>query len=205
MVIDHAGCLHERVANRGADEFESTAQQVTTHGVGFGGTRRYLSYSPPPIFNWIAANETPDISVEASAFFFDLEKPFRVLDRGGDFQPVSHDTIVAEQSLHVAFAVARDFLLSKSIEGFSVVVTFPQNCVPAQSRLCAFQDKEFEKDSIVVHRNAPFLVMIGDRGFSSRPGTTRHNVEITSDRQLRPKGGPALSTSCKLFEPATDP
>src|SRR4030095_768257 len=156
MVIDHAGCLHERVANRGADEFESTAQQVATHGVGFGSTRRYVSYGPPPILNWIAANKTPKISVEASEFFFDVEKPLRVLDRVGDFQPVSHDAIVAEQSLHVSFAVAGDFLRSKSIERFSVVVAFPQNCVPAQSRLRAFQNKEFEKHSIVVHRNAPF-------------------------------------------------
>ena len=140
MVIDHAGCLHERVANRRADEFESAAQQVTTHGVGFGSTRRYVSYGPPPILNWIAANKAPDIRVEASEFFFDVEKPFRVLDRSGNFQPVSHDSVVAEQSLHVAFAVARDFLRSKSIECFSVIVTFPQNCVPAQSRLRAFQD-----------------------------------------------------------------
>ena len=180
MVIDHAGCLHERVANRGADEFESTAQQVATHGVGFGSTRRYVSYGPPPILNWIAANKTPKISVEASELFFDVEKPFRVLDRSGDFQPVSHDAIVAEQSLHVSFAVAGDFLRSKSIERFSVVVAFPQNRIPAQSSLCAFQNQKLEEHPIVVYRNAPFLIVISDRGFRSGPGTTRHNVEATS-------------------------
>ena len=184
MVIDHAGCLHERVANRGADEFESTAQQVTTHGVGFGSTRRYVSYGPPPILNWIAAKQTPKISVEASEFFFDVEKPFRVLDRSGDFQPVSHDAIVAEQSLDLSLAIAGNLFRAKSIERFSVVLAFPQNGVPAQSRLRAFQNKEFEEYSIVVYRNAPFLIVICNGWFSRGPGTTRHDLDATSYREL---------------------
>jgi hypothetical protein len=35
-----------------------------------------------------------------------------------------------------------------------------------------------------VYRNAPFLIMISNGRFSRGPGTTRHNVETTSEREL---------------------
>jgi hypothetical protein len=35
-----------------------------------------------------------------------------------------------------------------------------------------------------VYRNAPFLIMISNGRFSRSPGTTRHNVETTSEREL---------------------
>src|SRR5215211_2843509 len=85
MIVDHADCLHEGVADRGADEFESTAQQVATHRVGFGSTRRYVSERVPTILDRFAVNETPDICVEASEFFFDVEEPFSVPDCSCDF------------------------------------------------------------------------------------------------------------------------
>jgi len=36
MIVDHAGGLHQRVADGRADELESALNQVAAHGVGFG-------------------------------------------------------------------------------------------------------------------------------------------------------------------------
>src|SRR5207302_332973 len=69
---------------------------------------------------------------------------------------------------------------AKSIERFSVVLAFLQNGVPTQPRLRAFQNQKLEEHSIVVYRNAPFLIMISNGRFSRSPGTTRHNLEATS-------------------------
>src|SRR6476646_11334886 len=119
VIVNHACCLHEGVADRRADEFESASQQVAAHGIGFGSVRGYVSEGSPPILNWRTANKAPEISVESSEFFSQLEKSFRVLDRSRDFQSVPHDAIVAQQPLSVAFAVAGDLFRAKSVKCFS--------------------------------------------------------------------------------------
>src|SRR5712671_6833244 len=47
MIVDHADSLHESVANRRADKFESAPQQIPAHSVGFGSECGYLSQSTP--------------------------------------------------------------------------------------------------------------------------------------------------------------
>src|SRR6478736_7084042 len=184
MIVDHACRLHEGVADRRADEFESASQQIAAHGVGFSGARGYVSQCAPTILDRLAANEGPEISVETSEFFSNGEEVFRVLDCGCDFQSVPHDPIVAEQPLNVALVIARDLFRAKSIERFSVVLAFLQDRIPAQSRLRAFQNQELEEYSIVVYGNAPFFIVISNGQFSSGPGTKRHNIETTSEREL---------------------
>jgi hypothetical protein len=95
MIVNHACRLHERVADCGTDELESASQQIAAHRVGFGSARGYVSQDSPTILNWRAAYETPEISVETSEFVFNREKVFRIPDSGCDFQPVSHNPIVA--------------------------------------------------------------------------------------------------------------
>src|SRR4030095_4099472 len=92
-----------------------------------------------------------------------------------DFQSVPDDPVVAKQPLNVALAVACDLFRAKSVYRFSVVLAFLQNRVPTQSSLRTFQNQKFEEHSIVVHRHAPFLIMISDGRFRSGPGTAWHN------------------------------
>ena len=184
VIVDHACRLHKGVADRRTDEFESASQQIAAHGVGFSGARWYVSQRSPTILYRVAANEAPEISVETSEFLSNGEEVFRVLDCSCDFQAIPHDSIVAEQPLNVALAVARDLFRAKSIERFSVVLAFFQNRIPAQSGLCPFQNQKLEEHPIVVYRNAPFLIMISNGRLSRGPGTTRHNVETTSERGL---------------------
>src|SRR5205823_6068631 len=100
--------------------------------------------------------------------------------------------------LNVALVIAGDLCRAKFIERFSVVLTFVQNGVPAQSCLCAFQNEKLKEHAIIVYRNAPFLIMISNGRFSRGPGTTRHDVEATSQRELSPRPcGPC--TNCELL------
>ena len=184
MIVNHARRLHECIANRGADEFESMSQQIAAHGVGLGGACGYVSQASPTILDWLAANERPDIGVETSEFFSHLEKSFRVLDRSRNFQPVAHDPIVVKKPLYVSYAIAGDLFRLKTNERFPVVLAFIQNGVPTQSRLRALKYQEFEEHSIVMYRNAPFLIVISNGRFSRGPGTTWHNVEAISYREL---------------------
>ena len=76
MIVDHPCGLHQGVADRGADKFESASQQIAAHRVGFGSARGYVSQPSPVILDWLAADETPEINVERSEFFLHSEKPF---------------------------------------------------------------------------------------------------------------------------------
>ena len=51
---------------------------------------------PRAILDRLATNETPEVSVERSAFFAHGDERFRILDRGRDLQPVAHNAFVAE-------------------------------------------------------------------------------------------------------------
>ena len=124
MIVDHARRLHQRVADRGADEFESAPHQIAAHRVGFGCARRHVGHVPPTILDWRAADEAPEVSVEAVELFSHRAKHLRVLDCGRDLQPVPYDPGVAEQPLHFARAVAGDLFRAESIERLPIVFPF---------------------------------------------------------------------------------
>ncbi len=161
MVVDHAGRLHQRVTDGRADEFESALNQIPAHRVGFACARRHLRHFPPTILLWLAADKTPEVSVEAAKLFPDREKRFRILDRRRNFQPVAHDAGVAEQTFHIARAVARDLFRAKTVERLAIVLPFFENRRPAQPGLRALKDQKLKQLSIVMNGHAPFLIVIG--------------------------------------------
>src|SRR6266567_3046634 len=127
VIVDHARRLHQRVANRRADEFESAPQQIAAHRVGFGCPRGHVGHVPPAILDWLADDEAPQVLVEAFHFFTQREERLRILDSGSDLQSVSHDPGVPKQPLHIACAVAGDLLRAESIECVPIVRPFLQN------------------------------------------------------------------------------
>ena len=96
MIVHHPGRLHQRIADCRACKFESTPQPVAAHRIGFRSSRRYLGHRSPAILDRLAANETPEVNIERSAFFAHGDERFRILDRGRDLQPVAHNAFVAE-------------------------------------------------------------------------------------------------------------
>ena len=96
MVVNHADCLHERVADGRADEFKSSPEQVAAHRVGLGSARGHFGHSPPAILDWLPADEAPEVSVETSKLLTHRQKRLCVLNRGCDLQPVSYDSGVSE-------------------------------------------------------------------------------------------------------------
>jgi len=162
VIVDHARRLHVRVANRGADKFESALQQILAQRIGNRRPRRDLLHRPPVIDFRAAIDESPDVTIETAEFFLHLEKGLRVLDGGVDFQPVPDDTGVAEQLRDFGRVVTRDFWSIKPVEGRPVVFTLFQDRVPAQPSLRAFQNQKLEQLLVIAHWHAPFRVVITD-------------------------------------------
>src|SRR6516162_1601042 len=62
VIVDHADCLHKRVANSRADKLESAPQQIPAHCVRFEGSSGHGSKLTPTILDRFAVNEVPEIS-----------------------------------------------------------------------------------------------------------------------------------------------
>src|SRR6478752_2659824 len=88
VIVGHPDRLHVGIADRRADELEAAAQQVLAQGVRFRGSGGDLASLEN---DRLAANEAPDIGVEAAEFLLHREKRLCVRDRAVDFQPVSDD------------------------------------------------------------------------------------------------------------------
>src|SRR5437763_14584650 len=86
VIIDHADRLHQRVADRGADEFESASQQIAAHRVGFGRACGQLRHGAPAILDWLVPDKTPKVRVQAFHFLPHPEKQPSVLDGGSNRQ-----------------------------------------------------------------------------------------------------------------------
>src|ERR1051326_3421491 len=109
MVVDEGDSLHEGVTNRGADEVEAAPAQVVAQRIGFGGSGGDLFHGLPGVLDWLAADEGPEVSVEGAELLLDGKEGFGVLNGGGDFKPVAHNTRGGEGRLGLSGIVFWDF------------------------------------------------------------------------------------------------
>ena len=174
VIVDHARCLHQRVADGRAHELKSASKQIAAHRIGFCRARGHLRHAAPPVLPRFASHKAPEVTVETPHFFSERKKRLRILDRSGDLEPISHDPGVAQQPPHITRAVASDLLCAEPVERSLIVFPFLQNRDPAQPCLGAFEDQEFEEHPIIVQRHTPFVIVVGDGGLYRSPRTTRH-------------------------------
>src|SRR4249920_932612 len=82
------------------------------------------------------------------------------------------DARVGEQAPAFARAVTGDLFHVEAGERTPVVLALGEDRVPGKPRLRALEREAFEELSIVVHRDAPLLVVVGDGERVLRPGAT---------------------------------
>src|SRR5919109_4562588 len=66
MVVHHSDRLHERIADRRADEAEAPRLQIAAQQPRSLGLRRYLTRLAPSILHRPAVDEAPEIRVEGA-------------------------------------------------------------------------------------------------------------------------------------------
>ena len=105
--------------------------------------------------------ELPQETVEALAFF-DRQIGLRVADGRFDLAAVAHDPGVAQQSLDISLAIARDLRGLEPVEGRAEPLAFAQDGDPGQPGLETVQDQLLPQRAAVDIRPAPFVVVIGN-------------------------------------------
>src|SRR5208282_928170 len=125
-----------------ADETEPPLLQILAHRIRFRGACRNLLSQPPGVHQRSASDKLPNIAVERSALFLHRQKCPGITYRRSDLQPVADDSLIAQQPLGLPPVVACDFLRVESGKRRTIIFTLPQDRVPAQTRLRAFQNQE---------------------------------------------------------------
>jgi len=177
VVVYHSNCLHERVADSRADEPEASFTQLFTHSIGFSSSRRNLTERFGRVPDRPTADKSPHVTIERTEFFPRLQELFSVCDSRLDFETVAYDARVMEESLDILLVVARDLRGVEGVESFAIVLTFVENGLPIESCLSPLQCKELEQDSVVMHRDSPFLIMV-----------VNHERTVAVGRPLTPAG-----------------
>ena len=188
VVVDHTGGLHERVDDGGADEFEAAGEEVFREGVALGCARGDVLHGAAAVDDRATIqDEAPKVAVEGAELFLHGEEGFRVADGRSDFQAVADDTGVGEERSDFFGVVAGDFGGVEVVEGAAVVFAFGEDGGPAEAGLGTFERDEFEEGAVVVVRDAPLGVVVGDVERFGRPGAAgcRHESEETGKRARR--------------------
>src|SRR6185369_4823298 len=150
VIVDHADRLHVPVDHSRSDEAEPTALEIAAHCIRLGGRCRNLAGRAPLILAWPAIHKSPAVRVEASEFFLHDQKRPSVPHSGCDLDPVPDDSLIASQFVDSRLGVSRDLRRIKLTECVTVALSLGEHDRPAESRLRAFEDEEFEVSAIVV-------------------------------------------------------
>src|SRR5437764_4993809 len=162
VVIDHADGLHEGIHNGRSAEFEpATAERLGDFsrqlGLGrnlFDAAQAVDARAPVDVF--------PEQFREAGTFLHDLEPGARGEDRAFDLHAVANGALVLHQPRDLLWRIARDLCRLEGIEGAAKIVAFAQNDDPRKAGLESVEHQLLIERAVVVFRNAPFLVMIGE-------------------------------------------
>src|SRR4030095_4407909 len=83
-------------------------------------------------------------------------------DNRFDLAAVTHDARVLEQPRHVAGRETGDFVDVEIGERGAKILALGEDGSPAQARLKSLETQFLEQTSIIRHREAPLLVVIGE-------------------------------------------
>jgi hypothetical protein len=179
VVVDESCRLHEGVADGGAYEREAARAQIATERARRLRLRRHLAHRPPWLLQGPATHEAPHVGVEAAMLTLHGDDGARIGDGRLDLGAVTDDAGVGEETRHAAPSVVRDLTDVEPIERAPVSLAAREHRGPAEPCLCALEDEELEERSIVVDRDAPFLVVIADHLLASRPlATALHRLGL---------------------------
>src|SRR3989441_9190389 len=94
VIVNHADRLHVRIADGRADELEAALEQILAQRIGLRRLHRDLvaAINPRP-----AADEAPDVGVEAAELFLHGEERLCVGDAALELEAIAYDAFISHQ------------------------------------------------------------------------------------------------------------
>ena len=104
----------------------------------------------------------PKIAIEGAIFGLYLDEDFGIGDGSSNLETITDNVFIAQQFLKFMVVVLRNLGIVEVIESHSEGLPFIEDTFPRESCLKAFEDKHLEELMVVVHRFAPFVVVVCD-------------------------------------------
>lgn len=164
MVVDHADRLHMGVADHGPDKRKSAFPEVAAERAGLGRTDRKVLEMPGPASGMYCfmISKSPYIMVKRAEFPADHYETLCVVDGGHDFEPVADDPSVAHQPFNIRARKGGDHVPVPVRECFCKVRPALKDGEPRKTGLKSLEREHLEVLPVVMHRHAPFVVVVGD-------------------------------------------
>src|SRR5262249_34427545 len=130
----------------------------------------------------------PQVGIEAAEFLLHRQERFRVGNRGIDLQAIADDALVVEQPGDFTFAVLCDFARVKPVIGGAIMFALTENRVPAEAGLGALENQKLEQPIVIVKRDTPLAIMVGDLKVIIGPETpsgglhAKHNLAVCQNK-----------------------
>src|SRR5687767_229080 len=206
MIVHHAGGLHERIADRGSYEPEPVGLEIAAQPARDLRLGRHLARLAPPVLHRTAVDESPQVRVERAVLTLDGQHRPCVGDGGRDLGAIAHDAGIAEQCPRAGGGEPRHRARIEPGKRASIGRALGEDRRPAEPRLRALEDEELEQPPVVVHRHAPFLVVIALHRRTRGPRAALHDRAHTAQastshpamKAAPPTGVTAPSQRCPL-------
>src|SRR5205823_6063804 len=144
VIIDHAGGLHERIANGRADEAEAARLEIATEHARGVRHRGHLTRRAPAVLDRLAVDVPPEPGVERALRALHGEERARVDDRRQDLGAIAHDALVAQQHTHARAGEARNGARIEPCERAAISVAPGENRGPGPPGPRALDDGQPE-------------------------------------------------------------
>src|SRR5262245_60690724 len=141
MVVHEAARLHERVADRRADEAEAALLQILAHRLRLWRLGGDLPDLAPAVHERLAVDEAPEVLAQA----LELEDAAGIVDGRLDLEPVADDAGIGEQALDLLVREAGDFRRVEAAERLAIALTLAQDRRPREAGLRALEREHLEQ------------------------------------------------------------
>ena len=170
MIVHHTNRLHKGIADRRTHKTEAPLAQLFAHAVRISGLGGHISQFLGRL-TCLLWCKLRDISIKAAELFLHSEKGPGVRNHRNNLQAVAHDAGIGQQLIDFLLVVFCDDLRPKAIKGVAVVLALPEDRLPAQPRLRAFETEEFKELPVIMQRHAPLFIVIAHHDLALGPGT----------------------------------
>ena len=91
VVIYHAHCLHESVADGRAHKFEAMLEKPFAHGIRRRGPRRYLGKRSKLVRNRFAFDKLPNVFIKGTPLLLNSQELLGIHDGRLDLETIAND------------------------------------------------------------------------------------------------------------------
>ncbi len=160
VIIHHANGLHVSIDDGRPKELEPSFLEILGPCDGLFCVDGIIFQPFETMSNRNTFDPRPHVLRERSELALNVEKTFRIVDGSLNLLSITYDPSIREQTLHVTRGETRDLAIVESFERYAKVLSFVQDRTPRKAGLERLKHEVFKNLSIIVHRHAPFLVVV---------------------------------------------